>query len=204
MQTTALFVELLVIGVQSSAWLVSLSIVLLGNDQLDRVFPSIDFGPSGLWLVVPALAAVYTTGAVFDRVADWLVERLSETFSFVQGREIQSALLKLGGATEIGYRILHESEGLRDIYHYYRGRVRVIRSFMFNSLPIFVLGSIWIAQESALERPGLVALTFAGGGILIFVATVLAFLKINRDYYRRLLQMHRALEWREQHSEATE
>ncbi|WP_169974198.1 hypothetical protein [Tautonia rosea] len=125
MNTTALFVELLIIGA-GAAIAVALAIVGLCGYEWVPLLKPVE------WLIlVPLLAIAYVLGIVVDRLADfpfdkWIEAARTRTFgskdSYHQAR----------------YSVLSRHETFRFILEYGRSRLRIARGWTLNCILIFV------------------------------------------------------------------
>ena len=133
MNTTNLFVELIVIGIGAFIWIALLIFAVFGYAwvPIDKVFSST--------LTIPFLTAIYVLGIISDRIADvifeWLwSDDLRETYF--------SNRLDYYNARRV---ILLHSERLSDLMEYGRSRLRICRGWAFHlvliapSLNIFLL-----------------------------------------------------------------
>lgn len=70
MSTTDLFVELMVIGIGASIWLILFIFSIFGYEwvPVDRV--------ASLFALIPVAAVVYVLGIIVDRIADTIFEKL--------------------------------------------------------------------------------------------------------------------------------
>lgn len=124
MNTTNLFVELIVIGIGALTWTLLVLLTALGFDWLpiDRAF--------SIEALVPVLSIVYVLGIITDRVADaifdrwWSDDLRSEHFG--ERQEYYRARRQ----------ILTSSERLSDLLEYGRSRLRIARGWTLNAILI--------------------------------------------------------------------
>lgn len=140
MNTTNLFVELIVIGASTAGWLVLFSMSLFGFRWL----------PLAETLTLPALIAllpvVYVLGIVTDRIADAVFDRLWA-----------ERLRKNWFSTRTEYylarrQILTHSEHLSDNLEYGRSRLRICRGWAFNLVLAAVFLNLFIWTRIAGEN----------------------------------------------------
>ena len=128
MATTNLFVELIVIGIGSFAWVCLLLLALLGVDvvPLEKLIGM----PAA---AVPALAAVYLLGIVTDRLADSL-------FHLASTRHKHESHYNGGSKQYYCDRayVLANSEQFALAYEYSRSRQRICRGWTLNSVAILI------------------------------------------------------------------
>jgi hypothetical protein len=132
MNTTNLFVELVVIGVGALVWIVLCILALFGYDWIP--FEEVLSIPA----LVPILSIIYVLGIVFDRIADTIFEKLwGESLCkvwFKDRQEYQDTRLY----------VLHRSERLWNLMEYGRSRMRICRGWMLNSILIMIAMNIFV------------------------------------------------------------
>jgi 8-oxo-dGTP pyrophosphatase MutT (NUDIX family) len=172
MATTALFAELLVIGLQAEAWLILA--VLLFIDPATVPWASLDRWTA--LLTVALVAAAYSLGIIVDRFADRLM-RLSKR---PKSSPVSAGLMRL--------TVLKESEALAGFLDYLRSRVRVARGTTLNLIIGGCLLMAFLARRTDLSGTGLASVV----GLLIVLVAVAAFasMSINGAYIRRLSQAY--------------
>jgi hypothetical protein len=126
MSTTNLFVELIVIGVGASIWLILFIFSMFGYGwvPIERLLSP--------FAAVPILAVVYVLGIISDRIADAVFEWIwSDDLreSYFQDRQEYYDARRL---------ILTRSERLSDLLEYGRSRLRICRGWAFNLILITV------------------------------------------------------------------
>lgn len=130
MAYTALFIEIVIVGVQTSTWLF-LAIVLLKHQSLRTLLTwSNAISASALTLLVPW---VYTAGVITDRLADDLFWKViapfslrSKSFGESKFKEMAVAVIESGSAASV------------EFYRYYLSRVRIMRASALN-IPLILL-----------------------------------------------------------------
>lgn len=132
MNTTAIFVELIVMGVGATLFLASVVFSILGYDWLPLNY--IVSLPAAL----PALSIIYVLGIIFDRSAD----RLFRVFD-------RPLRLKCFSESDEYYEARSALSGIRhQLQEYGKSRIRICRSwtlvwFLLGFvLPIFILGRV--------------------------------------------------------------
>jgi hypothetical protein len=136
MNTTSLFVELIVIGMGAVTWVALLVFSFFGYTwaPIEKLF-SIAF-------FVPTISFIYVLGIITDRVADTWFEKF------------WSSTLRNKWFTTINeyYRsrrqIYTGSERLGDLLEYGRSRMRICRGWAFNSALILVSFNLFMAIGS--------------------------------------------------------
>ncbi|MEQ8230633.1 MAG: hypothetical protein RLW61_06010 [Gammaproteobacteria bacterium] len=128
MNTTALFVELLVIGFGVGFWLILLVIAAFGFDGFDAS------GSTLIFTALPSLATLYVLGIVWDRIADALFQRF-------WGDALRAAYFEDIADYYHARRIIFtNSEGLSNVLEYGRSRLRICRGWCLNA-PLIGMGA---------------------------------------------------------------
>ena len=172
MNTTQLFVELLVIGMGSAVWISLLAGIFTGSQTYLAEFWSDKL------FFLPLVAAAYAIGIVLDRIA-WSV--FSPLERRIESEYIGELKLPDGWPERT---VMNEGEVLAKELYYNRSRLRICRSWLLNgvliTLSFLVSGGVKhrlsYAQSLAV---GLAGATFIG-------ASFWALRHFMRDYYRNL------------------
>jgi hypothetical protein len=158
MNTTNLFVELIVIGVGASIWvcLLILSVFGYGWVPFDKVF--------SLPLLIPALSIVYLLGIVTDRIADAIFEAW-------WGQRYRKAVYKnsLKQFFEDRRTVFSKSEQIARLYEYSRSRMRICRSWAVNAILIALTLNLflWIRMRG---NAFFLTLSLFGTGMVLLLA----------------------------------
>lgn len=143
MNTTNLFVELIVIGVGTSTWLM----VLCMGIFIPNWYTWINRIPSVI-LLIPVLSVVYLLGILTDRLADFL-------FEHTWGNRVRK---KVFPSKDDYYRcrqiILTKSDSLSELIEYGRSRMRICRGWTLNLICLIVAGNyyIWVKNSPSIDR----------------------------------------------------
>jgi hypothetical protein len=144
MSTTNLFVELIVIGVGASGWLLLLALAILGADMKPALF-LLKLPAAAL----PALVCVYLLGIVIDRIADAVLQILRVERKRERYFETEQAML------EARARVLTGSEYFATQFDYNRSRQRICRGWILNALMLAVaFNAVLIAQPELVPHAG--------------------------------------------------
>ena len=148
MSTTALYVELIVIGFQALAWIVL---------ALDSFIPgllrtTVDSVNSTL-LIIAAIIPVYVLGMIFDRVSDEIFSKSETRIRNASGLQAENSLLVEGST------MAHE------FLVYTKSKHRILRAASLN-IPLITIAAIvhLITHQSA--RADTIALIGIAGGLL--------------------------------------
>lgn len=126
MNTTNLFVELIVIGVGAFIWLILMVFAIFGYAWLPTASL---LSPV---LTIPILAVIYVLGIISDRIAD-------AVFESIWSDDLLGSYYKDHSEYYHHRRIiLTRSERLSDLLEYGRSRLRICRGWAFNAVMIAI------------------------------------------------------------------
>lgn len=176
MTTTHFFVELLVIGFGSLAW-----IGVLSARWLDFSRALEDPGVLSLAGLLPLLSIVYVLGILTDRIADWAFERWDHRDRrrcFKEGRERYFEYRRV---------LVIEAPELWAHLEYGRSRLRICRGTALNALLLIAainLNALWPIGDQRLPTG---ALLIANAALLIFVALcIISWHELNCKEYEKI------------------
>ncbi len=175
MNTTALFVELVVIGAGVLIWVVLCVFAVFGYGWMSVPTATI-------WLAaLPSLAVVYVLGIVWDRVAD-------EVFQHLRGRALRAEYFpEITDYYEARRTIFTQSEALSGLLEYGRSRLRICRGWCLNAICIGIFGeaAIWLNLGSH-DQVAAIAVAFALAMALLAFGCWYAWLNLVRAEYRKV------------------
>lgn len=177
MNTTALFVELLVIGLGVTIWLVLLIAAVFGY-----TFSNLASNVS-IFALAPIFGIAYLLGIVVDRIAYELFRGLE--------KRIRNRIIPGSGASPTSDRerfVLTNSEVLRDQIIYNRSRLRLCRSWIINFILIALSSAIW---GYAVEQYNSFVLTLLG--VTFALLTFWTWRKLSEDYYTNVKESYEYL-----------
>ena len=116
MTTTALYVELIVIGVQVEAW-----IIILVNAFFRNNFSVFTLASDNAFIVLLALIPAYVLGMLFDRIADQIFYQKEQRIKKKSGLHSSSSLL------------IEETPKMHEFQLYTRSKYRVLRATTLNT-----------------------------------------------------------------------
>lgn len=171
MNTTLLFAEILVIGLQAGIWSVLLAGLLFGFEWLALLsIPAVQ--PFTAILIAVGLSIFYVLGIVVDRVADFALTRLEKNI-----RNQFYPHLHNRSVSALRYEISKDKEYLNRQFEYIRSRLRIARASSLNFLIITILAVILLRNQVEYLLPvGIV-------GVLLTAGTFLAWVSITKSYY---------------------
>ena len=174
MQTTNLFVELIVIGFGAVIWLSLILLSVFGYAWIP--FNQVLSLPA----LVPIVAASYILGIVVDRLTD-------SASSYWDGKLRDQHFTDQQVYQNARTIIYSQSTSLKDWFQYGRSRLRICRGWIFNALLCLcsLLAFIWIRLPENSPR---IRLTIAG--FLFFSSLAISFAfawyKLTNNEYLRL------------------
>jgi predicted neutral ceramidase superfamily lipid hydrolase len=130
MNTTSIFVEILIIGLQAGIWLIALGFGLAGADWL--IYIHSKYSSLLPFVTLPAFAVIYTIGIVLDRVSDVLfllffpewIRRLGHLL--FQGKSQRHS-------REHIFLLISDGKGT-NFFEYIRSRMRIVRAVTLNTV----------------------------------------------------------------------
>jgi hypothetical protein len=160
--TTAVFVEILIIGLQACAWVALALADLFGTAWI---------APEALkgWedaALITGLAGAYVLGIFVDRAADsaygWLLLK-------PWGRRLAGVAKRkpFEGQGRKRLYVLAKSEGIARFVDYQRSRVRIARATVLNAFLILLFGVVFLATRTPASA-GAVLLA-AGAGVVLWI-----------------------------------
>jgi len=182
--TTAVFAEILIVGLEAAAWLALLILGVLGRSGVDV------HGLKG-WdalVTIVVVAGVYALGIVVDRISDSLGRWLEST-SF--GKRFDTYVdLKGDGVLpedtrEKRFAVMQSGGGMAQFLEYQRSRLRVARASFVNLALALPSGLLYF-----LRRPDISWGPIAVYGVAVSLLTVASYFTARRIWmaYTRGLQ----------------
>lgn len=139
MQTTNLFVELLLIGIGAALWIGLLFISVFGIDPNSIV--ELTAKNQIMWAAI-GIAVLYILGILVDRLADLVFDKKNKK---IMHRYYENRKQLLIDRT----MIYKETSPLVDNIAYGRSRMRICRGWIFNLVWIILFGNIVLAVSGA-------------------------------------------------------
>ena len=180
MKTTAIFAELLIVGLQATVWLIFAGLVFFEVSAFDAAL----FDELKSWaalITIFVLSFSYVIGIIIDRVADSL-------FNHVDRRLRNKYLIKSKQPVAVmRLYIMSKNEGVSDFLDYVRSRLRLARSTVLNVILIIFFVALWYFTSSKFESNSIIVFLFLSG-IPLLVLTIFTWFRISKTYYKRLTQ----------------
>jgi hypothetical protein len=177
MSTTLLFVELLIIGTQTSIWLFILILTAFGFQWISNIV-SVSTSAFDSIVTVIFLTLIYILGILFDRFADYVFARWD--------KKIANAVFTIKHSPPflIRFRIAKENEYLDRQFEYTRSRLRISRASAINFLLITILSILLICTRlSHLANKYLYVIFIGGVGIALTGWSLFAWKKLLTGFY---------------------
>lgn len=178
MKTTAIFAELLIVGLQAIVWLIFAGLVFFEVSTIDTTL----FDTLKSWaalITIFVLSLSYVIGIIIDRVADSL-------FSHVDNKLREKYLVKSNqSVADMRLYIMSKNEGVTDFLDYVRSRLRLARSTVLNVILIMFFIALWYFTSSKSNSIIMFLLSF---GIPLLTLTIFTWFRISKTYYKRLVQ----------------
>jgi hypothetical protein len=188
MTTTAIFAEILIIGLEATMWLCVLVAAIFGTRWIPLARLENWETPISLFV----LAFAYALGIIVDRVADSLFDPLDRRLRTSKGEKSP-----LPPVPEMRLCVLAEGGGMATFLDYVRSRIRVARSTAFNlfllTLSVIILLRRMGAPADGAANPGRLIVWVAAVGVGLVAAAVFAWARITKTYYWRLGEAYRVV-----------
>ena len=193
MTTTAILVEILIIGIQASVWV---SLVILSVFGFQWV-PAVGSAVKG-WeplLTFLGLGVCYTFGIFVDRVADCLSVLYHPGDALLRFRWIKR--IADAAHSDMRMKLLCAEDSATEFLAQIRSRIRIARATVLNLILLTLATLFFLAVRTQITSFGTLSLIAFSGVALCFVSFLgLGVLEVT--YFTRLKQAKRYLEGDEQ------
>lgn len=125
METTSLYVELIVIGLETITWMASFSIYLTDTKYISVVNKMVEKLPASIFL----LGIMYVFGIIFDRASDLIFKKMEVQIRKKSGLQTESSIL------------IWKASGQEEYFKFTRSKIRILRSSSIN-IPLLVISVI--------------------------------------------------------------
>lgn len=140
MGTTNLFVELVVIGIGSTIWVLELLIIIF-NWKINFIEVSNKLNTIAL---IPVLAIVYLLGIITDKVSDSIAAK-------IWGDKCRRKILNDKDYFEAITILEIKSQKSNNAIEYSRSRIRILRGWMFQLVFITIFSTIIIIRNRLVD-----------------------------------------------------
>lgn len=169
METTALYVEYIVIGMETLVWILMSVFIIVGN-SFKQV---INYCISNMLPSIMMVIICYILGLVTDRICDQIFEKRKE--------KIKNDF-ELKSQTSI---VIWEEYSNSTYANFTLSRIRILRSTIFNSMMTCILGTYLAFLYIGLNLSYFIFIIF----ICIFLGSNHAHKKLLENYYQKTLAL---------------
>lgn len=167
METTHLYVELIIIGLETSVWMCMVYINIVGNQILETISKILNNFASSLFFIV----FLYVIGILMDRLADMIYKKTENKIRRESELKAKTSL------------IIWKKYDQEKVSDYIRSRIRILRISTLN-VPLIAISFLWYVLVSA-ESPLFLTIYIIFLGILFTYISLKSYLKSVRDYYNK-------------------
>ncbi|HUU40651.1 MAG TPA: hypothetical protein VMW42_06915 [Desulfatiglandales bacterium] len=192
MSTTALFFEILIIGIQALIWILLFVLAFVGPVSLGKTIQMME--PWQMPLSVALMAAAYTVGLILDRLADACFMAMKPLLYSKPKAVLLRSLwvqdrVENAGLDERMKVLSHEGRSV-EFLEYIRSRLRIVRATFLNILLILIALTVLICRISTPAWKPLFILWVIGLFVIICVYFSWAMLQLT--YEDRLVQAYQS------------
>lgn len=126
METTRLYIELIIIGLESFAWISICVINIIGNKVLSYLHNILNNFSSSLLLI----GILYIIGVLIDRLADMIFQKSEDKIRNASGLKAKSSFL------------IWKKYDARKYSDYARSKIRILRASIIN-IPLLTMSVTW-------------------------------------------------------------
>ena len=138
MSVTAMYVELLVIGLGGLIW-TTLFIFCGHNDELRIMLSSVDFKNSTAVIIPFILSAAYVLGILIDKASKGIIDLFKKLFKILFKK-----ILKINDSQY--EEIIIGSDSATTVLNYMRSKVRIMRGYILNWLLIGIAAAEYLKR----------------------------------------------------------
>jgi hypothetical protein len=180
MNTTSIFVELVVIGLHTAIWVGLIILTFTGHQNLDpeRLFT--------LNLALPILAITYILGILIDRASDMVLAAQDDRL------RSQNDFRGLPSFLSMRFYILSKSSDVYEQLEYTRSRLRIARASILNFAFTTVAAALFIwfqlGKALAAEYRVMVCIAAALVGVLLTWISYQSWIVLAKTYTHNTIQ----------------
>lgn len=126
METTQLYIELIIIGLETFSWISVCTINIIGNKVVDTISNILNSFSSSLLLI----GILYIIGILMDRLADMVFQKRENNIREASGLKAKSTFL------------VWKEYDTQKYSDYSRSKIRVLRASVIN-MPLITLSAVW-------------------------------------------------------------
>jgi len=187
MSTTALFVELLIVGLESLVWISLFLSAFFGIDWLLGLINV--FEKAGLFITIVLVGFAYLTGILldelFDSVTGWWSNRIKFSIH-------EKGLPKMW---DMQAYIFGKSKEATEQLGYIRTRVRIMRSSIFNFGLIGIGALLFVNNQISSANYPVSRINWVVGiiGLLLVGITSFIYWRLEKAYWFRVMGIYKSL-----------
>ncbi|HRQ40178.1 MAG TPA: hypothetical protein PLD25_19885 [Chloroflexota bacterium] len=189
MNTTNIFVEILIVGIQASVWTILLVLSIFGVDWLPNSWSSLNNWNALVTIIV--LATWYTLGIISDRIASVLFSGFANPKKTLQKFAVVRNMAQISDK-DIRVAIMYQEEKVSSYLEYFRSRARIVRATTLNLLLITVFGSAFVlsrcSQIGCMPKASTLMLIIGMGALLTLTSWIIHGV-IEIGYENRMAQV---------------
>lgn len=174
MGTTAIFAEILIIGLEALAWVLLAVAAIVGPGTIDLGFVAEN---EGLTLLI-VVAAAYVLGVMFDRTADSMLRGVDKR---VDRKWKRYRVRPEDDVNTMRLFLMPPDLGVAPFLEYQRSRVRVARGTVFNLAVLILAANAYVVLNRSMFDRGSLAIALVVGNV-IALATLIG----SYEVYRRI------------------
>ena len=177
MNTTLLFAELLIIGLQASVWLFFMALVIFGVNWF-QFLTSVGLADWQTVIVVVALSVIYVIGIIIDRLADLAFTAWDKK---MRNKFFPNAPFPIG---VMRFQLGKDNEYLNRQFEYTRSRMRISRASILNFALTTIFG-VWLIFQLQFPSPAektKFIVTALCGGILLTISALYTWHRLTQTY----------------------
>ena len=144
MNTTNLFVELIVIGLGAFIWLSLFFAPLFGFSGFHQFFDFFE-NKNATLIALASIPFIYVLGIIVDRVADIMLQPVEQK---IRGQYFENTKEVMDAKTAIYYK----SQIISNVMEYNRSRLRICRGWFLNSLVFIISGNLVLILTSTTHK----------------------------------------------------
>ena len=167
METTALYAELIIIGLETAVWVGALSALLTDLQICSYLKYFLEKAPAAVLL----LGLLYVVGMTMDRAADMLFSPLEAKLKKKSKLEASSSML------------VWKLAGQQEYFTYTRSRIRILRASTIN-FAMITLSMLLLMRQYMEDKPLFWGFIFAIGSLFSGIAFI-GYKKMVQSFYEK-------------------
>ncbi len=167
MGTTALYVELVIIGLETMLWILSFSIYFTDIQYLSIICELLEKLPATALL----LGLLYILGMIVDRAADKFFEKTEEKARAKSGLHAESSIL------------IWKKSGQEEYFKFTRSKIRILRASVLNLPLLAVAIALDIFRYYGWRKPFFCFTVFVGAALSVL--SLYGYKRTMKNYYAK-------------------